>query len=1044
MLQLYIENILVETSKEIEVPLNYVVTDLGNPQAIKNDYSKTVAIPGTPNNNKLFGHIYRADRINPLGTSMIGISFNANKRANYTLIDNGTIFSQGYAKLDNISVSNNIITYNLTLYGGIGNFFYGLMYGDTDNYLNLNSLYYGINGYNTADENRLQLFDYNKDFVVKCWNNRLNNDVDGNDMYKMFCPIPMYSGYYDDFDSDKILINKDSFPHAMGGNRSYVEVVDGETTTVYTDKSGWVLCNTPSELSEWEMRDIRSHYQHLGVRMRSIYDAIKNPINNNGYIVDDSNVNDIEKEYIDNMYVVLNKFNYEEIGQTSETIQLSDWSHDVSNSFNNTLTPSVSSRSTDLPDISEWASVGGKLVIIPEWSLTNNNILRKPATNECPFATTFVAGYNSKEAAWPWAANANDTKGLATIISCYQYYWVELADASNRVIAKTPAYMLGMNKSNYGVESLGSFRDVNTTLGQADLELRGMFESVISNRGHGNGEVVWSFSNNEWQFKNTVDGDPNNPIYDFKTLVPQQKESNDMGSSGTFTIDLNDIVTKNAKKITLYSSTISIIAAFNYIGYTVGQGLGVTASNILLNANTQNNQIYKFGVWRGMLNTAYNGGSWQNEGIPLRIGNALVFSRIPNDHREIYAISPAEGKASTQSQIYAGSASEEGHVLTKTNIFANTKTPYDYLVSLAKIFNWKMALDRYDKKVYIYSHNKFYTNKIYDISKQLDYSSYTINPNTSANCAYDFVLEHSDENYANKLYNTRYGADYGKFIFTTEYEFSKEHKDTLSDVIYTQGVPWLLSSVYFNDEDELHDRKITPFMGAKYFITLWDRASNESEELERKYNGLLFANKVSQNTQDKTLKLCNFNNEYSDLDLTDMIVMYDSRATDNQKAGKYYISDNIPVTSQLNDNNCYIKANDDVVTLDAISGRKGKAANYMAKIPVFGNRFYSNNMYYYSTYNVSSNYKEFDNKINNTNIFDLCWKNYFTDLYDRNTKVITIKYNLIKHPTEAMREFYTFDGALWCLNKITDYCPGYKRFTKCEFIKIKDLNNYLT
>ena len=89
-----------------------------------------------------------------------------------------------------------------------------------------------------------------------------------------------------------------------------------------------------TDASEWELCDIRSHYQRLGIRMKSIYDAIKNPENNGGFVVDDSNVRDIEKKYIENMYLVKNRFNYEEIGQTGQYIELSGWTHDVTNEYN--------------------------------------------------------------------------------------------------------------------------------------------------------------------------------------------------------------------------------------------------------------------------------------------------------------------------------------------------------------------------------------------------------------------------------------------------------------------------------------------------------------------------------------------------------------------------------------------------------------------------------------------------------------------------------------------------------------------------------------
>ena len=53
----------VEFSTPPEILFNYSVTELTNPTIVKNSYSKTITIEGTPNNNRIFGHIYNLERI---------------------------------------------------------------------------------------------------------------------------------------------------------------------------------------------------------------------------------------------------------------------------------------------------------------------------------------------------------------------------------------------------------------------------------------------------------------------------------------------------------------------------------------------------------------------------------------------------------------------------------------------------------------------------------------------------------------------------------------------------------------------------------------------------------------------------------------------------------------------------------------------------------------------------------------------------------------------------------------------------------------------
>lgn len=62
-IRLYIANKLVDCSDELSLPMTYQLEDFNNPTLLKNNFSKTINIPGTKNNNKLFGEIYKLDRM---------------------------------------------------------------------------------------------------------------------------------------------------------------------------------------------------------------------------------------------------------------------------------------------------------------------------------------------------------------------------------------------------------------------------------------------------------------------------------------------------------------------------------------------------------------------------------------------------------------------------------------------------------------------------------------------------------------------------------------------------------------------------------------------------------------------------------------------------------------------------------------------------------------------------------------------------------------------------------------------------------------------
>ena len=128
-----------------------------------------------------------------------------------------------------------------------------------------------------------------------------------------------------------------------------------------------------------------------------------------------------------------------------------------------------------------------------------------------------------------------------------------------------------------------------------------------------------------------------------------------------------------------------------------------------------------------------------------------------------------------------------------------------------------------------------------------------------------------------------------------------------------------------------------------------------------------------------------------------------------------------------------------------MSGRTGKAAIVTKKIPVFNNHFYNaeNKSYYWINYGISNNDMTYDKKVNNYSLFDLCWFSYINDVYSQNNKICKIKYRLTEHPYDAMKQFYMFDNSIWALNTITNYKPGYAKFTDCEFIKVQNKNNYM-
>ena len=63
-LRLYIMGEQVDLSSQPDILYNYVVDDIMNPSVVRNSFSKTITIPGTDRNNRIFNQYWNLERIN--------------------------------------------------------------------------------------------------------------------------------------------------------------------------------------------------------------------------------------------------------------------------------------------------------------------------------------------------------------------------------------------------------------------------------------------------------------------------------------------------------------------------------------------------------------------------------------------------------------------------------------------------------------------------------------------------------------------------------------------------------------------------------------------------------------------------------------------------------------------------------------------------------------------------------------------------------------------------------------------------------------------
>lgn len=316
---LYINGQRADLDNEAIIQFTYTMEDLTAPAVVKNSYSQQVTLKGTPNNNRIFGHLYRSDRV-------IGAGFNAMRKMPFEIYKNASLLESGYIKVDNIEHKGENITYKVTLYGGLGSFLYALSYKADGEKMTLADLTY------TDTPISYQI---TKEAVQEAWN-ALGTSYSKANKWHTINFAPCYNGIpTDDFSADKAI--------DASQNKHYVQSIT-ENSKKYTSNN---FVKLSKAYDEWQTKDLRSYMQRPVVRVRSIFEAIKDKALNGGYDVElDSTFFHIHNPYYNDTWITLPILNALELGEDSGVVavSLSSGAPLSSNSRSSTIYPTFNKR----------------------------------------------------------------------------------------------------------------------------------------------------------------------------------------------------------------------------------------------------------------------------------------------------------------------------------------------------------------------------------------------------------------------------------------------------------------------------------------------------------------------------------------------------------------------------------------------------------------------------------------------------------------------------------------------------------------------------
>lgn len=155
----------VELKEDIQISITKQFTDLENPTAIKNDWSKTVAIPFTQKNNEIFGCLFRADRTVTANAPVGQFDFDASKKVQFRLFNDSNLIMTGYMKVLSVEQKTSVVgSYNVTLNGELGRVFQEISEITFAEDMSTDDHY--INGRLYVDEFMT------KELISKCWQSR--------------------------------------------------------------------------------------------------------------------------------------------------------------------------------------------------------------------------------------------------------------------------------------------------------------------------------------------------------------------------------------------------------------------------------------------------------------------------------------------------------------------------------------------------------------------------------------------------------------------------------------------------------------------------------------------------------------------------------------------------------------------------------------------------------------------------------------------------------------------------------------------------------
>ena len=376
-----------------------------------------------------------------------------------------------------------------------------------------------------------------------------------------------------------------------------------------------------------------------------------------------------------------------------------------------------------------------------------------------------------------------------------------------------------------------------------------------------------------------------------------------------------------------------------------------------------------------------------------------------------------------------------GARITKQMLLSTSATPADYLLSLCKMYGLYFVTNEAEKKITILKRNDLYQDETIDLTRRVDLSKgVTIQPLVFNAKWYDFILEDVGGAFCEEYLNIE-GVSYGIQRVDTGFDFNADSVNLMDSVVFKNAVTILARSRYWNYIENGSTFIPSPFLDNGNTITRWN-ADDETQD-------------TPISCPPATASVTYYNVEYNGYDIQNENKIQFADADGKMVEGKdvlvflngfdmyahFKITDDLPIMSVVNDGKpCWILDDGEGVLLPIFSRYRyeWRWDNYvMIESLDFG-----------VPRQLDIPGIVYDPE---STIYAKAWRQYLSDRYDMNTKVMTcrVDFSGMMVNQELLRKFYWYDNTLWVLNKIKNYSLTTFDPVECEFVQVQDKSNYL-